>query len=192
MSPSLILFVALGVPPSAEEHPQDSLPGVTIKLVISTDAYDPSEPSTATIKCVAVNKSADPVEVRVGYDSRVNVLRAKGKHLRWDMTLYRFERSGDEPKPIRLKPGEEKVLFELPLDEVFLQRPAPQRKPKWRWDWMARPQAPITPIHRFRERGFAERVTFWAEALVNDKWLSSGDVELKVKPSGGEKSGPSR
>lgn len=48
MGPSLILFLALGVPPSVEEHPQDSLPGVTVKLVISTDAYDPSKPSEAS------------------------------------------------------------------------------------------------------------------------------------------------
>ena len=193
MNPALILFVALGVPQSSgEERAEDPLPGVTLKLVISADAYDPSKPSQATIKCSAINKSGDPVEVRIGYDSRVNVLQAKGKHLRWEMKLYRFRRSKEELKPVSLKPGEGEVLFELSLDEVLLQRPAPQGKPKWRWDWWAHPLAPPTPIHdvRHRDGGFVEKTTFWAKALVNDKWLSSEHLELKVvKPSSGEKPG---
>jgi hypothetical protein len=191
MNPALILFVVFGVPQSsAEERPQGPLPSVTIKLAISTDAYDPSRPSQATIKCSVINKSDDLVEVRVGYDSRVNVLQAEGDHLRWGMTLYPFERSKEKLKPVSLKPGEGKVLYELSLDEVLLQRPASQGKPKWAWDWRARPKAPPTPIHRPRDVGFVEKTMFWAKTAVNDKWLSSERVELKVvKPSSGEKPG---
>lgn len=187
MLPALFLFAALGVAqPPGEEQPKPALPGVKVNIVLSADAYDPSKPSKATVKCLAINKSPAPVQVRLGYDEQVNVLKAKGDHLRWEMRLYRFERSGEEPRPVGLKPGEEKVLFELLLDEVFLQRPAPQKKPIWRWDWMARPQAPPTPIQRFRQAGFVDKATFWAEALVNDKWLSSEPVVLKVVSPGGE------
>jgi hypothetical protein len=96
------------------------------------------------------------------------------------MTLYSVERTKEEPKPISLKPGKTQVLFELGLDEVLLQRPFPYGKSKWRWDWVARPQPPPTPIHRYRDDGFVKKTTFSASALVNDKWLSSEQVELKV------------
>ncbi len=176
-----VATVALGVPQSsAEERPQGPLPGVTIKLVISTDAYDPYKPSQATIKCSAVNKSDDPIQVRVVYDSRVNVLRSKGQHLQWEMTLYHNKRSKEELKPISLKPGEGKVLFELSLDEVLRQRSIPQGKREWGWNWQGHPPPPPppTPIHvRF---GFVQKTTFYAKALVNDKWLSSEPIELKV------------
>ncbi len=185
MIPVLMLVVALGVPQSsAEERPQGPVPGVTLKLVISTDAYDPSKPSQATVKCSAINKSGDPVEVRVGYNPRFNVLRADGKHLRWGMTLYSVERPKEEPKPVSLKPGETKVLFELSLDEILLQQAVPQGKPEWRWDWVARPHPPLTPIHRYRDDGFVKKTMLSASALVNDKWISSERLELKVvKPN---------
>jgi len=160
-------------------YAQGPLPGVSLKLAVSTDAYDPTKPSQATIKCSVINKSDDPVEVRVGYDSRVNVLQADGKNLRWGMTLYSVERPKEEPKPISLKPGETQVLFELGLDEVLFQRPVPHGKSKWRWDWVARHQPPPTPIHRYRDDGFVKETTFSASTLINDKWLSSEQVELK-------------
>ena len=169
------------------------MPGVKIQLTISVDEYDPFKPSKGVVKCVAINKSRDSVEVSLGYDQNKNWLKSQGedrlgKGPGWVLTLNPAKFTKEELKRISVKPNEEQVVFELSLDEILLQgvKNSPQvaKDRKWWWQWQAHPAPPATPIH-LRRGGFVKEASFWAEVVVNDKTLFSEKKVLKVKPSAG-------
>jgi hypothetical protein len=182
----VIVIIHFYVPLILTEAAADDtpLPGVKPQLTISVDEYNPFTPSKGVVTCVLVNNSADPVEVSIGYDGEKNRLRAQSMR---PLTLYTKEKGKDDGKRIKIKPGQEQVVFELPLDEILFQgvdQPRQLKERTWSWQWEARPEPPASPIHPWRKPGYTEKATFWAEIAVNDRKLFSGEKVLKVKANG--------
>lgn len=188
----------------AQATRQEQLDLVQVKLLLSVGEYDPFKPSQGAVKCVVINKSSDPIEIRAGYGRDANQLKAHGDGHRSEMTLLPnipnpYEPSNEAMKRIRMKPGAEQVALELSLDEILFQGardgPTEIKNRIWRWNWendsVGLELEPGSPIHRQSEPGFLEKATFWAVVTVsdktflslNDKKVSSEKVVLKIKPS---------
>ncbi|MCI0683293.1 MAG: hypothetical protein L0Y71_14415 [Gemmataceae bacterium] len=106
------------------DEPLNPLPGVEVDLVISVDKYNPARPSKGTVRCSVVNHSGAPVRVLVGYDGWTNRLTARGKGHPRDLQLFPMnpgKHQGPKPAQAAVKPGEARVVFELPLDEILFQ-----------------------------------------------------------------------
>ncbi len=80
---------------------------------------------------------------------------------------------------VRLEPGKEQVVFELPLEAIFGVKDPPQGG--WVWDWPRRPEPPRSPIHRYRQAGFLEQARFKVTLTVAGKQFASPQVVLKIK-----------
>jgi hypothetical protein len=160
-------------------------PGIQLKLTISVEEYDPFDPSKGSVKCVMVNRSAEPIRVSLGYDGKTNLLKAHGQGHSHEVQLYPLKRTKAEPKQIEIKPGEEAVVYELSLDEILFQGvrgdPRKNEDRTWGWGWIARPESPPSPIHRWRKEGFLETASFWAEIAIGRQKVTSEKVTLKVK-----------
>src|SRR5437660_6965872 len=114
------------------------------------------------------------IEVPVGYGGRgVSVTGGA-------VTLYRRLQPGEEGvKFVRVEPGKERVVFELPLGDIL--KGEGKRDSPWRWSWMRRPEPPLTPIHKYRKPGYVDRATFLATVEVRGQTLKSNEAVLKVK-----------
>ncbi|HKQ74156.1 MAG TPA: hypothetical protein VJ810_10690 [Blastocatellia bacterium] len=188
----------------AQATRNEQLDLVQVKLLLPVGEYDPFKPSQGVVKCVVINKSRDPIQIRAGYTGYVNYLKAHGEGHRWEMTLlpyipYPYEHSKEAMKLISMKPGAEQVAFELSLDEILshvVRDDLKEIKNRiWRWQLENKAQyleqGPDSPIRRKGEAGFLEKATFWAIVTVsdktflslNDQQLSSEMVVLKIKPS---------
>ena len=179
------LLVATAEPLVGEEQPKRSLPGVTVKLVMSVETYDPTKPSKGIVRCLVANNSKAAVDAQVGYDGHINRLAALGEE-RWELTLYPPSNPQEKLSPVRVAPGREQSVFELPLDKILLQggkdaRPH-ARDRRWRWDWLAEMLPPLSPVHRWRTPGYVEKARFWAEVSVSGTRLSSEKALLKLAP----------
>ena len=156
---------------------------VSVSLVLSEETYDPTKPSTGVIKCVVKNGTAAAVRVPEEYDAEQVLLMSGG------LTLYPAPRArsetkpvdGESAKPMLLEPGEERVVFELPLDEILLKDD--ESRKKWRWDWRRRPEPPRSPIHRWRRLGYNATATFLVNIKFGREIVRSNSVELKVTPT---------
>jgi hypothetical protein len=114
------------VPPAVAAPAPTPAPVATrqlhVRVSFSVRKYEPGGPAKAVVRAYARNDSGQPVRVPVGYDgdkvrlvSGELVLRAADKApLKW----------------ARLEPGHERLLFELPLDEVVFQA---DRASRWSW-----------------------------------------------------------
>lgn len=166
---------------------------IEVRLSISTKEYDPKTPSKATVECVVANKSGEPVEVELGYGGLGNRLKARsGSGLRrtWELTLHkRAPRKQVRPpkfEKVKIKPGEEQVVFKLPLDDILLNgsaalNEASEGRSIWRWDWPARPSPPFTPIHGRHVGIHSDQAAFWADVHIDGKSHASSAVVLKVR-----------
>lgn len=192
-----LAFLIYQLVPIGSSHGQqkDPLTGVATNLFISVEEYDPFKPSKGLVQCIVVNRSNNPVEVFLEYDGRRNQLRADSgevkNHPGWELRLRPLTRK-EELKRVRVKPGEELVVFELSLDEILLQgfgeglRRIDQGQ-KWGWDWEAKPAPPPSPIHRWdsvnwRVKEFLEKAVFWALVELQGTELASEKVTLRIKP----------
>jgi hypothetical protein len=172
MTPLLLLALA-----GADDKP--ALPKVAVTLTISVKEYDPFTPSKGVVKCVVRNDDARAVSVPAEYDGRLAALVAPAGER--PLTLRDRDRFA-EARLVEVAPGKERVVFELPLDEVLLQTPGAAKK--WSWGWDARPQPPKTPLHQFDDKeGFVEQADFRAVLKVGGAEVKSDKVVLKVKPS---------
>src|SRR4029079_8582353 len=90
-----------------------------------------------------------------------------------------YKRQGKEKaQTAMVGPGEEKTLFELPLDDILL--PGRQKERVYNWSWIARPAPPESPIYHMRQKGFVDQADFWAEVKIEGKDYRSEKVVLKV------------
>src|SRR3954467_7855655 len=92
---ALIFFGGALACAAAEDETDNSRAGVSVKLVLSTESYDPTTPSNATVQCVVVNRSDRPVEIPGGYDGESVRLLGKpqdGRSLSLQLSIWR-------PKP---------------------------------------------------------------------------------------------
>jgi hypothetical protein len=210
---ALLTLASLTAAEAGDEKPIGPLPGVEVKLVISVEAYDPSRPSRGLVKAVIVNHSKVPVEVAPGYDSKTNRLLAlygaKSPLLGdWDprlqLELLPLKDLKGKPERVRVKSGQEQVVFELSLDEIFFQGvkgdPGKATGQKWYWKWLPilqkskvwdrdewvvytlpHPREPVSPVHRWDGSSFHKETTLSAVVHVNGQRLSSQEMILKVK-----------
>ncbi len=196
----LTLLIPLPSALAGDEESQSPSADIVVKLSISADRYDPMALSGATVKCSVENKSKQPIEVPVGYDGTAVRLCGKAPAMIWAETLSISlwhpgptpggGRPGMVSKPPKLDqkqvlPGQQQVVFELPLDAVLLNKKLPQTETSihrdWYWSWPARSSPPHTPIHLARGDGFADQTSLWAVIEIAGKSLSSEMVALKVR-----------
>src|SRR5262249_44396208 len=145
------------------------------RLSFSVEEYDPSAASRAVMRCVARNDTAEAVEVPVGYDGeRIRVQSGQ-------LTLSKMKTKGEgDANLVRVEPGKEQVVFELPLDQV--RGGARGRAAPGRGAWPRRPEPPRSPVHKYRQPGFVDRSAFSATLTVGTQTVISDPVVLKVKP----------
>jgi hypothetical protein len=146
---------------------------VTVRLSFSTEEYDPSKPSKATMKCVVQNNSPSPVHVPVGFDG--GYIRIQSGLL----TLGKGKKTKEDVKLDWVEPGQEQVIFELSLDEVL--QGTGERKGPWLWNWQRRPEPPRSPIHKYRKPGFVDQASFTVSLDLGGYTLTSEGAVLKVK-----------
>jgi hypothetical protein len=178
---------------------KDPLPGVTVKLSVSADQFDPSVPTKATVKCLIENKSDHPIEVPIGYDGRTTQLSSLG--LNWPALLRPVPSIENMPRGgggagiaarkslerkelplVRVDLEKTLVVFELPLEEILMTG-SPNAKPPipWSWTWAARSLSPGSPIS-FGYRGpRLPAIHLQAAVQIGGKTIQSDKIELKIK-----------
>jgi hypothetical protein len=176
MTVALLALVTHTLTAPGQEQPEPADAKVSVRLSFSVEEYDPSKPSAATVRCVVRNDGDQAIEVPEGYGGGGLVRLESGL-----LTLYRPAEKG-RVKSVRVPPGKEQVVFELPLDEVLRSRPGADGP--WRWDWPRRARAPRSPIHKHLQPGFVERAAFTATVTVGGRAATSNAAVLKVKAAG--------
>jgi hypothetical protein len=175
-------LLALLVPALAAAGPEAGKPAerkVSVRLSFSVEEYDPSKPSQAVMKCVVSNNSYLPLHVPVGFDG--GYVRVQSGLL----TLSKNKRAKEDVQLAWVEPGQQQVVFELPLDDILLK--TGERDAAWRWDWPRRPEPPRSPIHPYRKPGFLDQASFSVSLDLGGTTLTSEDATLKVKSSEADK-----
>jgi hypothetical protein len=168
----LIATVAFGQDPPGKEKRV-----VLVQLSFSVDQFDATRPSNAVIKCMVRNNSPRPVHVPVGFDGGYIQLHARG------LNLVKTEREKADVKLAWVEPGKERLVFELPLTDIFM---ITQENHHWNWTWQRRPAPPLSPIHKNRERGFMDQASFIVSIDLGEFRIESESATLKVKANGGQ------
>jgi hypothetical protein len=150
---------------------------VSVRLSFSVEQYEPSKPSQAVLKCVVHNDSPLPLHVPVGYDGGYIRLQSG------DLSLAKRKREKEDVKLVWVEPGHQQLVFELPLDDIFLVTKKPD--PRWRWHWLRRPAPPLSPIHKGRTTEFVDEAPFSVNLDLGGYTLTPERVTLKVKSDGG-------
>ena len=162
---------------SGQERPRPHERVVSARLSFSVEPFDPSRPSGAVVKCVVRNDTPTAIHVPVGYDGGYVRLQAG------QLSLRKIRVGKDDMRLAWVEPGQEQVIFELPLDDLL--RVAPGGEPAWVWDWPRRPEPPRSPIHKYRQPGFVDEASFAVSLDVGTSMLKSEAATLKVKSRGG-------
>jgi hypothetical protein len=151
---------------------------VSVRLSFSVEKYEPSKPSKAVLKCVVYNDSPLPLHIPVGYDG--SYIRVQSGNL----SLVKSKREKEDVRLAWVEPGHQQVVFELPLDDIFLV--AKQPDPRWRWDWPRRPAPPLSPIHKGLTTGLVDEASFSVNLDLGSYTLTSERTTLKVKSDAGK------
>ncbi|HVX16291.1 MAG TPA: hypothetical protein VHC22_34210 [Pirellulales bacterium] len=175
-----LLVLVLPAPATTADEPAQTKPKppVWVHVSFSVEEYDPSTPSKATMRCVLRNDTRRGVHVPVGFDGGYVQVQSGL------MTLIKHTREKEDAKLVWVEPGQEQVVFELPLDDIFLV--AENNQPKWHWHWMRRPEPPRSPIHKYRQPGFLDEAILIVSLDLGGSVLKSEAGVLKVKPPAGE------
>src|SRR5262249_3073529 len=139
---ALLTLAANTLAAPGQQQAKPAGPKVSVELSFSVQEYDPRNPGKATLKCMLRNETKQAVEVPVGYGGRAVSLTSGA------LTLYRRAKPGEQTvvKFVRVEPGKEQVVFELPLAEIL--KGERKRDSTWMWSWQRRPAAPPSPIHQ--------------------------------------------
>ena len=160
-----------------QERPRPHGRGGLVRLSFSVEAYDPSRPSGAVMRCVVQNDTPTGLHVPVGYD---------GGYVRLQSGLLSLRKVKKEKQDVRLtwvEPGHQQVVFELPLGDVL--GVAAAGEPVWVWDWPRRPEPPRSPIHKYRQPGFLDEASFTVSLDMGGYTLKSEAATLKVRSGEG-------
>jgi hypothetical protein len=152
---------------------------VEVRLTLSVGEFDPAKPA-GVLRVEVANESSEDITIPTGYRRQKLVVYGRGASHRWPSALWRRRQPGDaNPPDTVLEPGQSSVVFEISLTELFSD---PERRDKqWGWDWIARPKSPASPIHRYRDEGYEDVATFWAEVRIGGESYASEKVTLKVR-----------
>jgi hypothetical protein len=83
---------------------------------------------------------------------------------------------------VRIGPGKELVVFELPLDESLLH--GKTKDGAFKWGWNLRPAPPKSPIYRRAgSRDLVSEASFTVRLETGGQTVDSNQVRLKVKSS---------
>src|SRR5262249_6081178 len=152
---------------------------IAVRLIIPNEVFDPDNPSDNLIRCIVRNNTKAPVELLEGYSS--GTLRAEIEEGR---VLVLHERTPVEAKGVKILPGNDALLFELPLQEILLKPASANDAGTWVWRWdtgprimdiRSLPEAPASPVG---ENGNWRSVTFQVElpcieSEARKKWVDS-------------------
>lgn len=182
------MLVAASIVVSGEKEPNPVIEyTVALTIVKSKTTGEPA------IRGIVKNTGNEVIEVPDGYDGRSARMFGRSKEHRWDIQLHPWEPR--HVHKVAVQAGEERIVFELPLDEILL-RPVfgdiEVAKPAWRWDWIARSAAPLTPFHeKSGGNRLIRRAEFWAVVDVDGRPVASKKLSLElglnVVPSVNEK-----
>jgi len=83
---------------------------------------------------------------------------------------------------VRIEPGKERIVFELPLEESLLHGKTKDDSLAWRWN--RRPAPPKSPIYRKAgSRDLVGEASFTFRLEIGGQIVDSDQVRLKVKSS---------
>jgi hypothetical protein len=177
----LLVVAGQAATSSGEDKPQPPEPAISVRLSFSAEEYDPATASDTVLRCVVRNGTKEPIRVPVGYGGG-SIAVQSGL-----LTLHKANEGKEDVKQVRVEPGKEQVVFELPLEDIFLR--GRNADGPWRWDWPRRPEPPRSPIHKYRQRGFVDQARFTATVVIGTRpltadarTLTSDPAVLKVKP----------
>jgi hypothetical protein len=170
---TLPLLLAVAAPPEKSAAP------VQLTLTVSVKEVDPAQPGAGVVTCSAKNVSDKPVAVPVGYSPDTRVLLHGGP-----LMLMPRERTDKEPKKITLAPGQEMVLFQLPLDDILLINKGAEKT--WQWEWFRRLPPPKSPLYVQRGETLVEEIPFKATAYF-EPGLQAESPVVTVKVKGAKK-----
>lgn len=145
---------------------------LAVKLEMPAEV-DLAKPGKARVKCIIKNVTMDNLDVPASYGWTVRLLMDSGET--WPLCLGSGAKPAAKPATIRLAPGKEHVVFDLPLGEILGNGNDPPDRKLWRWDWGAHPAPPAAPL-----KG-RSRVTFWVEVVLKGNAEKSAGSVLKVK-----------
>ena len=170
---ALLVLAAYALTAPAQDPAKADAPKIVVQLSFTVKEYDPKAPA-GSMKCVVRNDTKQAINVPVGYDGQAVSVMGSG------VTLHRRVKPGKEvAKTVRVGPGQEQVVFDLPLGEI-LKDEGKQGDP-WSWHWMRRPAPPRSPIHKYRQPGYRAQATFTARVEAGGQKLTSNAAALKVK-----------
>jgi hypothetical protein len=167
-------FKLLGDGKAARDRP---LRGLELRLEIDEKRYDPTVGSKGKLRAVLKNGSAAEIKVPADYDGEVVQLLSGSLHLTKRSALVQAAQ-GKKVEVVAVAPGKEATLFEIPLDDLLMEKKAPAAE--WRWDWQRRPAPPLSPIRKTRDGQFVEQATFLVELSVNGAKLRSNLALLAI------------
>jgi hypothetical protein len=115
-----------------------------------------------TLACYVKNVSKDPITLSstFGYPHEMTLM-GQGTDHPWPSYFRCFD---SDVKTFVISPGEEVLVFGERLSEVL----SPHQK-QCGWDWLARPEGPRSPAHRWRADGYEASATFWFVISVDGK-----------------------
>lgn len=148
-------------------------PKLEVRLELSVKEFDPAEPGKAVLKCIVKNASKENVILTSAREDKSGLqltLFGKGKSSRFEL-----RHSESAPIKVEVPAGAEKVVHEWPLAVLL------DAKKGGRWDWMARPAPPPSPIHLLRGKGLETEASFWVTIGRDKGVVGSSKVVLKVK-----------
>lgn len=164
---------------SQEPGGAGGIPGIRVVVSVGVAEYDPAAPSPMAVEIVIENGSGDPVLLPAVYDGMQVALFGQGARHRWASRLFPA-RPVEDQRLISVAPGEARVLFHEAIGEI-LRVGGEEESRKWRWDWVAHPAPPPSPVHAWEGRGYEESARFWATVRIGDRECSSEAVEIAVR-----------
>jgi hypothetical protein len=132
-----------------------------------------------TLACYVKNVSQDPITLSAtfGYPHEMTLV-GQGISHPWPSSFRCFH---PDVKTFVISPGEKVLVFDEKLSKVL----SPNEK-QCGWDWLARPQGPGSPAHRWRADGYEASATFWfvipidgKKALTSEKQATSQKITLR-------------
>jgi hypothetical protein len=132
-----------------------------------------------TLACYVKNVSQEPITLSAtfGYPHEM-ALMGQGTDHPWPSSLRCLH---PDVKTFVILPGEEALVFSEKLSKVL----SPNEN-QCGWDWLARPQGPASPAHRWRADGYEASATFWfvisvdgKAALTSEKQAASQKITIR-------------
>lgn len=175
----------------AEDKQPEPPPGIELTLAVVETKPD----QKSVFRCILKNTSDRVVEVGDSYDGKSRMcLFAKGEGQSHESWLH--PALPKKSAAVAVKAGEERVVFELPVDDILFdpiikgEKENDEIKPAWKWDWPARSLAPSTPFHAgnmpaktppARWVPLLRRADFWAKVLIDGRWVTTKVVTLELE-----------